>query len=359
MQGGNSTYNDMVASRTEAPDGSVLYYKTHEDAPLWPDQLPEFFDAEDPPRPFQVIYRTSCYPNLASQYQMFDNGVIQYQPEPNINGQDYMTYFGLVAESVAIARGLVAADLVDCDNKVENMCVTNTVLANILIEPRNDAPVAANAEPVLYFTSTADFIVANNEQDETARHQLPSTGASPQRLIRNLVGYDVTGPTQVHHHGSAAARHAEIIQEGLFFYVPDPGFMGATTFSTPWTIPGPTPRRPCTTKPTWSCKWVSSPVCPKRSPEFLGAGGSRARGKFPPHARRPGFASTFTYVAVTSRRTASWRFMRRSRGDQHHYVHVRSRERVFQVHPDANYYGEDRSCLVSNLRALPTSPRRR
>jgi hypothetical protein len=51
-------------------------------------------------------------------------GVIQYQPQANIHGQDFMTYYGLVAENIALARGLVDAELVDCDNRVEDMCVT-------------------------------------------------------------------------------------------------------------------------------------------------------------------------------------------------------------------------------------------
>lgn len=346
VQGGNSTYNDMVAfSRTEAPDGSVLYYKTHEDAPLWPDQLPEFFDAEDPPRPFQVIYRTSCYPNLASQYQMFDNGVIQYQPEPNINGQDYMTYFGLVAESVAIARGLVAADLVDCDNKVENMCVTNTVLANILIEPRNDAPVAANAEPVLYFTSTADFIVANNEQDETARHQLPSTGASPQRLIRNLVGYDVDGDLLKYTiTGPPLHGHAEIIQEGLFFYVPDPGFMGSDYFQ--YTVDDSRSNAP--EHVMYDQAYVVVQVglasgLPQALPSnFWVLEDHVLEGKLYRTPAAQALLPTFTYIAVTSPAHGELEIL--CAGQEVTNTTTCTYEAgnaYFRYTPDANYYGED------------------
>ena len=225
-QNPNSTYDDVVSfTRTESDDGSQLFYVTHEDAILWVDQLPQFFDADG--APFAAAYRTGCFPNLAAQYDMSDTGVISYQPEPDVSGQDFMTYYGLVAESVAVDRGLIAADLVDCDNKIEDLCVTNTVLANILIEPRNDAPIAANGEPVLYFTSAGDFITMNDVQDAETRNGLDP----PFRLIRELVGYDADGDLLKYSvsvppmHG-----HAEIIEENRFFYVPEPGFAGSDHF---------------------------------------------------------------------------------------------------------------------------------
>jgi hypothetical protein len=187
-----SVYDDLVSfTRTETE--TTLFYVTREDAPLWLDQLPQFTDANDPPVPYAVTFRTSCFPNLASQYSMTDNGVISYQPEPDLHGQDYMTYYGLVAPSIATARGLVEAGLVDCDNKIEAQCVTATVLANIVIDPRNDAPVAAGGEPVLYFTGAGDFVTMNDVATQTQRNQL----AAPQRLIRNLVGSDVDGDVRI------------------------------------------------------------------------------------------------------------------------------------------------------------------
>ena len=69
---------DLVSfTRTESD--TTLFYVTREDAPLWLDQLPQFFDVADPPAPYAVTYRTSCLPNLASQYSMTDN-VISCQP---------------------------------------------------------------------------------------------------------------------------------------------------------------------------------------------------------------------------------------------------------------------------------------
>ena len=143
---GGDVYDDLVSfTRTESD--TTLFYVTREDAPLWLDQLPEFYDVADPPAPYAVTYRTGCFPNLASQYSMTDNGVISYQPQANVHGQDYMTYYGLVAPALAASRGLADAGLVDCDNKIEEMCVTVTMLANIVIDPRNDAPVAAAGDP--------------------------------------------------------------------------------------------------------------------------------------------------------------------------------------------------------------------
>ena len=117
-QNPNSTYDDVVSfTRTESDDGSQLFYVTHEGAILWVDQLPAIFRADG--AQFAAARRTGCFPNLAAQYDMSDTGVISYQPEPDVSGQDFMTYYGLVAESVAVNRGLIAADLVDCDNKIE------------------------------------------------------------------------------------------------------------------------------------------------------------------------------------------------------------------------------------------------
>ena len=221
-----SVYDDLVSfTRTESD--TTLFYITREDAPLWLDQLPDFFDTEDPPAPYAVTYRTSCFPNLATQYSMTDNGVISYQPQPDLHGQDYMTYYGLVAPSIASDRGLVEAGLVDCDNMIESQCVTITMLANIVIDPRNDAPVAAAGEPVLYFTDSGDFVTMNDEVDTTTRNQLPA----PQRLIRNLVGSDVDGDLLKYHiTGQPTNGYAEIINENSFFYVPNPGFMGSDYF---------------------------------------------------------------------------------------------------------------------------------
>jgi hypothetical protein len=204
---GNSSYVDAVSFR-RTQVGSTLFYVTHEDAPLWPDQLPSFVDDQNPPKAFSVIFRTGCFPNLASQYRMSDTGVIEYQPEANAVGQDFMTYYGLIAESVAIARGLVSAGLVDCENKVENLCVTMTYLANIVIESRNDAPIAANGEPTLDFTSPGDYITMNTEPNALVRNNL----AAPQRLIRRLLGSDVDGDllkytiTGAPKHGEARSR---------------------------------------------------------------------------------------------------------------------------------------------------------
>jgi hypothetical protein len=105
--------------------------------------------------------------------------------------------------------------------------VAVTMLANIVIEARNDAPVAAGGSPTLEFTSNGDYITMNTQPDALLRNALEP----PQRLIRELVGADVDGDllrytiTSPPQHG-----HAEIIEENRFFYVPEPNFTGSDYF---------------------------------------------------------------------------------------------------------------------------------
>ena len=62
----------------ETSEPLTVFFNTYEDAPLWSAQLPTYKDVNDVP--FAVVFRTGCYPNLAQQYNMSDNGVVQYQP---------------------------------------------------------------------------------------------------------------------------------------------------------------------------------------------------------------------------------------------------------------------------------------
>ena len=74
---GGDVHDDHEMSFVAHGIGLDALLRHQEDAPLWLDQLPQFFDVADPPAPYAVTYRTSCLPNLASQYSMTDNGVIR------------------------------------------------------------------------------------------------------------------------------------------------------------------------------------------------------------------------------------------------------------------------------------------